>query len=102
MDSGETPEQAATREVMEEAGYHGAMKLVPLYIFKHQSGFTYYNFLAIVQDEFEPDMDWETQGYEWIMPPKWPSPLHMGMNLLLKDTKSMGIINGLVKRYSGQ
>lgn len=96
IDRGESPETAVEREAREEAGYSGAMKLVPLYVFKHPSGFTYYNYLAIVESEFKPQLDWETQGYSWITYPRWPQPLHPGMKLLLSDPDSIATI----KRYT--
>jgi 8-oxo-dGTP pyrophosphatase MutT (NUDIX family) len=89
IDSGEDPKIAAAREVKEEAGYHGKMKMVPLYVFKHSSGFTYYNFLAIVESEFEPTLDWETQGFKWVEFGEWPSPMHPGLEKLLADQQSI-------------
>ena len=70
--------------------------MVPLFVFRHQSGFTYYNFLAIVDDEFEPSMDWETQGYRWVEYGKWPTPLHPGLVSLLKDSASMQLIKARI------
>lgn len=92
IDGNESPEVAVQREAHEEAGYSGAMKLVPLYVFKHSSGFTYYNYLAVIESEFTPQLDWETQGYKWITYPRWPQPLHMGMKLLLADPTSVATI----------
>lgn len=92
IDEGEDPAQAARRELAEEAGYTGAMKLVPLYVFKHESGFTYYNFLAIVEREFKPRLDWETQGWEWVEYGAWPSPLHPGLKAVLSDPHSVEVM----------
>jgi 8-oxo-dGTP pyrophosphatase MutT (NUDIX family) len=92
IDEGEDPAQAARRELAEEAGYTGAMKLVPLYVFKHESGFTYYNFLAIVEQEFRPKLDWETQGYDWVEYGAWPSPLHPGLKAVLSDPHSVEVM----------
>jgi 8-oxo-dGTP pyrophosphatase MutT (NUDIX family) len=75
------------REVQEECGYYGQMKLVPLYVFR-QGTFSYYNFLAVVSDEFEPELDWETQGYVWTKWGMWPQPLHFGLQGLLSDKES--------------
>ena len=83
IDSGESPEVAVRREAREEAGYKGKVELVPLWVFKHKSGFQYHNFLAVVEDEFEPKLNWESQGYEWVKGGAWPSPLHPGMIELL-------------------
>lgn len=92
IDEGEDPASAAQREVAEEAGYSGPMKMVPLYVFKHESGFTYYNFLAIVEREFQPRLDWETQGYDWVEYGAWPSPLHPGLQAVLSDAPSQDIM----------
>ena len=85
IDQGETPAEAAKREAAEEAGYAGELKLKPLWTFKHPSGFQYHNFLAVVPSEFTPRLTWETQGYSWVEPGKWPKPLHFGMEKLLAN-----------------
>jgi 8-oxo-dGTP pyrophosphatase MutT (NUDIX family) len=92
IDEGEDPAQAVRRELAEEAGYTGAMRLVPLYVFKHRSGFTYYNFLAIVEQEFQPKIDWETQGWDWVEYGAWPSPLHPGLKAVLSDPHSVEVM----------
>lgn len=92
IDSGEDPRVAAARELREEAGYDGKLKLLPLYVFRHPSGFTYYNFLALVDSEFEPKLDWETQGYRWVEWGDWPTPLHNGLKMLLNDPDSVDTI----------
>jgi 8-oxo-dGTP pyrophosphatase MutT (NUDIX family) len=98
IDAGENPAHAVKREVKEEAGYSGPLKLIPLYVFSHPSGFRYYNFLAIVAHEFKPMLNWETQGSEWVEFGDWPRPLHPGLASLLNDQESMSII----KRYTGK
>ena len=83
INAGETAKQAAEREAREETGYAAEVALVALYTFKHPSGFQYHNFLAIVPREFEPLLDWETQGYAWVKYGEWPRPLHFGVETLL-------------------
>ena len=92
IDSGEDPAAAVRREVKEEAGYTGKLNLIPLYVFSHPSGFKYYNFLALVDKEFTPITDWETQGSAWFDYGRWPKPLHPGLVTLLSDSASTAII----------
>ena len=98
MDSGETPIEAARREVEEEAGYTGDAQFVPLFVFNHSSGFRYSNFLAIVETEFTPQMDWETQGFKWVEFGEWPQPLHFGMQSILADPASMATIKHFLSK----
>lgn len=97
IDSGEDPKVAAIRELREEAGYNGKLELIPLFVFRHSSGFTYYNFLALVEKEFAPKLDWETQGYRWVEYGDWPEPLHNGLKLLLSDPESVETITRYVE-----
>lgn len=98
IDSNETPEFAALREVREEAGYQGKVfKIKPLFVFKHRSGFTYYNFLVVIEHEFRPELNWESQSYGWFDYGDWPSPLHPGLVQLFGDEMSVDII----KKYAG-
>ena len=71
IEYGENPEEAAWREAMEESGYEGPVNLIRLKPYKN-GDFTYHNFLAIVPREFIPELQWETQGYEWIEYGDWP------------------------------
>lgn len=85
MDGREGPKSAVLREVKEEAGYQGKVKLLPLAVFTSGT-FKYHNFLAVVADEFEPELNWETQGHRWFRPGRWPRPLHPGMKFLLANS----------------
>lgn len=96
IDGDEDPATAVRREIREEAGYIGNMKLIPLYVFKHPTGFEYYNYLALVPHEFEPALNWETQNIDWFNFGEWPSPLHPGLVKLLSDPDSIAAI----KQYS--
>lgn len=96
IDQGEDPKKACRREISEELGFHGDVKLIPLYVFAHESGFRYYNFLAVVDHEFTPKTDWETQGFGWFEYGKWPKPLHPGLVGLLQDSTSVSTI----KKYT--
>jgi 8-oxo-dGTP pyrophosphatase MutT (NUDIX family) len=100
MDKGESPEQTALRELQEETGYSDPVDLQPLWTFKHSSGFRYYNFLAIVDSEFSPRMDRETQDFEWFDlddTEYWPSPLHPGVQILLSRSDVQQQLMSVIK-----
>jgi 8-oxo-dGTP pyrophosphatase MutT (NUDIX family) len=88
IDLNEAPEKSVIREIKEESGYRGRIQLLPLITFKHESGFRYYNFLAIVESEFLPILDWENQDFEWVKFGQWPRPLHEGTKFLLSHSAS--------------
>lgn len=105
IDSPETPEQSAVREMREECGYRGTMKLLPIYVFQKfdeddELEFQYNNFLAIVDDEFNPQLGWETQGYEWCAYGQWPSPLHFGLKAILNDPQSIQTMKAVASQRS--
>jgi 8-oxo-dGTP pyrophosphatase MutT (NUDIX family) len=99
IDSKENPVEALKREVFEETGFSGHVEFEPLYVFK-KGTFTYYNFLAIVDREFKPKLDWENQGYVWCTLNTLPTPLHFGLIALLNDKKSLEIIKSKIEEYS--
>jgi 8-oxo-dGTP pyrophosphatase MutT (NUDIX family) len=88
IDEGETPEKAVRREVSEEAGYHGHYEIEPLFLFKSGT-FRYFNYLAIVDNEFTPRLDWENKKADWFELDALPSPLHFGLAGVLDDPASL-------------
>jgi 8-oxo-dGTP pyrophosphatase MutT (NUDIX family) len=105
MDAGETPEQTAQRELQEETRYTGPVKFFPLWTFEHSSGFRYYNFAAVIDQEFEPQMDRETQGFLWFDlddDESWPTPLHPGVNTLLSRPDVVNKLQMIVNTIKGQ
>ena len=86
---GESPEQVAIREGgREETGYTGKIEMIPLVVFEHSSGFKYFNFLGVIDKEFEPELNWENSEFIWLDNLKdMPSPLHPGMKFLLENSQ---------------
>lgn len=83
VDYQEDAELACIREMKEEVGFTGRIDLELIYTFKAQ-GFTYYNYIGRVVEEFTPDLNWENDKYEWIKPGEWPAPLHPGLLKVIK------------------
>lgn len=92
IDSGESPEEAVLRELAEEAGFAALEEIIPLYVFEHRLGFRYHNFLVTVAVEFEPNINWETQAFDWFEYGKWPEPAHFGLTALLAHEESAAIL----------
>ena len=86
------------RELAEEAGLAAPEEIIPLFVFEHTSGFRYYNFLVTVAAEFEPNINWETQGFEWFVFGDWPEPAHFGLIALLSDTASHAILQNYAQK----
>lgn len=98
LDDGETdPLEAAKRELTEESGYDGKeVEIIPAFVFK-TTGFIYHNFIGLVDKEFQPIFDWETETAEWmtLAELKKLKPKHFGLVELLKH--SMDIIEKYAK-----
>ena len=102
MDHGESPLEAVKREAFEECGKNVTNDhIVPLYVFK-SGNFRYYNFLVLVPHEFDPALNWETQGYDWCYFGDWPSPLHFGLRDLLSDPDSVAKIKSHIHTKNGR
>lgn len=88
IDAGDDPKATVLKEMKEEVGYTGKVdELIPLYVFEHpQSGFKYFNFLAVVPGEFVPKLNWETDDFDWVEFGDWPTPLHFGLKALIQHS----------------
>lgn len=96
----ESPIEAARREAFEETGFSGALELKPALVF--QSGtFRYSNFIAVVEEEFIPDLGWEADDYVWCTLSDLPHPLHFGIEALLADHASVSILKSLQPQIEG-
>lgn len=101
VDQNESARQAVLRELQEEAGYAGkVVQLLSLWRFEswqqQQLAFAYENFLAVVPEEFEPTLNWESQNWRWVQWGQWPEPLHPGMQALLQQPQAIQ----LMQRYA--
>lgn len=96
IDENENPIDAVEREFKEETNYNGNVTFHPLHKFEHESGFVYYNFIGVVDKEFRPIINWETERAEWREIYNFPKNLHFGLKGVLSNDSAMRIINNLI------
>ncbi len=99
IDTDENIEDAVRREFLEETEYDDNIELIPAFIFESGT-FKYYNYIGIIDDEFEPKMGWESEDYEWVTFDELLNieQKHPGLKLLLEDTESLKIIKKIIKQ----
>jgi 8-oxo-dGTP pyrophosphatase MutT (NUDIX family) len=78
IESGESPEVAVKRELMEETGYVDDVNLKLANIYDAGS-FGFYNYVGFINDEFVPVLNYENTDYKWVQLSDLPSPLHFGL-----------------------
>lgn len=83
----ETPWKALEREISEEVGKTPPIKkVIPLEMFtSNDSKFFFHTYLAIVDNEFIPTLNYEHSGYAWTNVNCWPKPLHVGLRNTLQN-----------------
>ena len=82
LDKNESPEEAIHKEILEETGYTGIYKILPLFVYT-KGDFKYHNYLITIASEFKPILNWETERYGWFHLGEFPHPLHFGLKALL-------------------
>lgn len=93
IDDGEDPKAAAVREMREESGVKiDPRSVTKLFVFQ-KGTFKYTTFLALVDAEFKPRLDQETERAEWFAADNLPSPLHFGLRAVLDDSKARAVID---------
>jgi 8-oxo-dGTP pyrophosphatase MutT (NUDIX family) len=94
-------EMAARREFIEETEYSGNLQLIPAYRYS-EPGFIYQNFIGIVDKEFDPELNWESEGFKWVSIQELSSvrPMHFGLVALLRNSGSQiqAIVQGIVAK----
>ena len=65
LEGQESFRRAAIREFTEEAQYGGSLDLNLLHTYQ-DGEFEYRTFLGVVDREFTPSLDWESDGFRWV------------------------------------
>lgn len=86
------PMEGAKKELREETGYNGSLKMIPAYVYRKE-GFEYHNFIGVVPQEFQPNPPpehrWETEKFEWMSFEEMMTHkdnFHFGLKALLKNS----------------
>ena len=84
---------AALREMCEETEFCESIELKLLYIFKENS-FSYRTYLGFINEEFEPVLNWENSGREWLGFNEMLNHenLHPGFAEMLADDDALAIL----------
>lgn len=96
VDIGEDTKYSAMREVYEEAGFSGDVKLYPLCVYVKEDVFKYYSYLAVVEHEFTPQLNWETEIADWFDVNNLPSPLHFGVKYIFSNSGAVNVIKRFI------
>ena len=91
---GESLEQCVRRELAEEGGYTGPLKLEPLIMNQR-----YATYIGHVPHEFEPNINDEVKDWCWVEPDDLPNPLHAGLEQALSKLNE-NFADGKVKGKS--
>lgn len=92
IDNDESPEQTMVRESQEETGYDGDLTILPLTVHKDHN-VVYHNHLVIIDKEFEPIINDETEDYLWTSLENIPDPMHYGLEFILSDEDTKEKVN---------
>ena len=76
------------REIEEEIGFMPPIiKFFPFDVNYSDDGkFVFYTTIALVEEEFLPILNNESDGYCWVKIGAWPSPLHPGIEKVISNT----------------
>lgn len=87
VEENETIITGLSRELREEIGFIPKYeKIYPIDVYCAPDGqFRYYSYVIIVEKEFIPRLNGESDGYLWCNLSKFPKQLHVGAKLILEN-----------------
>jgi 8-oxo-dGTP pyrophosphatase MutT (NUDIX family) len=88
IEPGEEARTASIRELEEEAGWDGEVTVLrdPIFVFE-EPDFEFFNYFGFVEDEFEPQLNWESDEAGWFTLDRLPRPLHFGVERLFRERR---------------
>lgn len=94
IEHGETPEEAARREFMEEAGIHPPEILIPALVYETPK-LKFTNYIGVLKGQPFPRLNWESDGYAWAKLHALPAPFHYGLTALLDSEEFKAALSQL-------
>ncbi len=101
VEEGEYPNEALKRECVEEIGFLPDIKsMYPFNVYESRDkAFRYYTFIAIVEEEFIPQLNQEAVGYAWVKAGTWPRPMHTGAQKTLCSKKGRELLELIMSQH---
>lgn len=102
LENSESPKDCLLREISEEIGFvPDISKIYPFDVYQSKDKqFKYYSFICVVEDEFTPSLNRESDGYCWVNIGKWPKPLHRGAKNTISDTLSIEKLKIILSQHT--
>ncbi len=98
IDQDESPAGAVRREIQEELGGPVSSEMYPLPAFSKGS-FIYHNHLAMVPEEFEPTLNWESADYGWF---EYEDLDHLLLHPGVVWARDNGVLDEVFEDYDGK
>jgi ADP-ribose pyrophosphatase YjhB (NUDIX family) len=90
VENNEQPKDALLRELSEEMNFVPDIeRIYPFDIYQSKDKhFKYISFVAVVEEEFIPELNSESCGYAWINLSQWPKPMHQGAKISFCNSRA--------------
>jgi len=100
-EDGETPEEAAKREVGEELGRHGVFGLRLLDRRVTPTGKAFHTFVKTTEEKFQPTLNGEHVGYAWFPLDGLPEKTHPAVRRTLDERLGIGAADMTPEDWNG-